>query len=104
MGRLRETDNGKSVDTTSMYPFLEGPRDFSGAPELMQIMAEGEQAHACYAKHLATFALQRELTEDDRSAIATLTTSSQNGGSMKDLISSLATSPAFTTRASGGTP
>ena len=103
MGRLRETDNGKPVDTSSAYPFVEGLLEFSGASQLMQIMTESQQAHACYAKHLADFALQRELTEGDRPLVDALAASSRTGASLKDLVLSLVTNPAFTMRATGGT-
>jgi hypothetical protein len=68
----------------------------------MQIMAEGTQAHACYAKHLMTFALQRELTEEDRAGVDALAAESKAGASMKELLSALVTSPSFTTRSTGG--
>ena len=103
MGRLRDTDNGQSVDTTAAYPFTEGRREFAGATDLMRIMAEGEQAHACYAKHLTTFALQRDLTEEDRGVIDTLATESQTGSSLKAMLLSIVTSQAFITRHSGVT-
>jgi hypothetical protein len=102
LGRLRETDNGKAIDTRSIYPFKEGSREFGGATELMQIMAEGEQAHACYSKHLATFALQRELSSEDRGLVDALMQESRAGASTKELLLSLVSSPAFTTRVDGG--
>lgn len=104
MGRLRTTDNGNPIDTKSAYPFVEGVREFDGAPQLMQIMAEGEQAHACYAKHLSEFALQRDLTEEERDEIDALSTASRGGASIKELLTSIVTNPTFTTRQSGGTP
>jgi hypothetical protein len=102
MGRLRDTDNGNPVDTVAQYPFKEGTKVFSGAPELMQIMAEGEQAHACYAKNLASFALQRELTGDDQAMVDALTAESRGGASVKDLLMALVASPGFVTRVEGG--
>lgn len=104
LGRLRDTDNGHPVDTTSAYPFTEGRKEFSGASQLMQIMAEGEQAHACYTKHLATFALQRDLTDEDKPVVNALAAESRAGASLKDLITAIVTNPTFTMRAIGGTP
>jgi hypothetical protein len=103
MGRIREMDNGNVVDTSSQYPFTEGMKEFSGAPQLMTIMAEGEQVHACYAKNLATFTLQRELASDDKPLIDALTAESRAGASVKDLLVALVSNPAFTTRAVGDT-
>lgn len=104
LGRERDTDNGEPVDTTASYPFAEGNQSYAGAAQLMQIMAEGEQAHACYAKHLAGFVLQRDLTEADRSLIDSLTTASRApSGSIKQMLLALVTDPTFTARAAGGT-
>lgn len=102
MGRLRDTDNGSPVDTSATYPFTEGNLTFSGAPQLMQYIAEGQQAHACYSKNLASFALQRDLSTADRALLDSLTASSQQGASVKDLLLAVVTSPAFTTRTTGG--
>lgn len=102
LGRLRETDNGKTIDTRAEYPFKEGSREFSGAPELMQIISEGEQAHACYSKHLASFVLQRELSSSDSDLVDALMLESHSGASIKELLQTLVSSEAFTTRVDGG--
>jgi hypothetical protein len=102
MGRLRDMDNGNPIDTKAIYPFVEGRLEFDGAPNLMEIMAEGQQAHLCYAKHLTTYALQRDLTEEDRAGLEALAAESREGTSLKGLLLSLVTSPAFTMRSSGG--
>lgn len=104
MGQKRELDNGKPVDTSGTYPFAEGSRSFSGASELMQLMADGRQAHACYAKKLAGYSLQRDMVESDLPLIDSLTEVSRNGaGSLKQVMVALSQSPAFYVRA-GGTP
>jgi hypothetical protein len=102
LGRLRDTDNGNPIDAQAQYPFKEGTKEFTGAPELMQIMADSEQSHACYSKHLAGFALQRELTNEDQALVDALMTESRAGASVKELLLALVSNPAFTTRAVGG--
>jgi hypothetical protein len=103
LGQMRETDNGAPVDTASTYPFVEGDLAFSGAPELMQLMANGTQVHDCYAKHLAGFALQRDLNPDDQALVDALSSESQTAASsVKQLMLTLVTNSAFTTRATGG--
>jgi hypothetical protein len=102
MGRLRELDNGLPVDTSDVYPFAEGPLSFDGAPQLMQILSEGEQAHACYTKRLMTFSLQRDLAEADRAAVELMAQDSRSGASLKELLLAAVTHPGFATRASGG--
>lgn len=103
MGQLRETENGKPVDTASAYPFAEGVLAFADAAELMNIMANGKQAHACYAKHLASYALQRDIVQTDLPALdAMAAVSLANGGSVKQVMLELVKNPVFRTR--GGTP
>jgi hypothetical protein len=102
LGRIRVEDNGNLVNTMSRYPFAEGNQMFSGAAELMQIMAETGQVHDCYAKHLANFALQREMTREDEAMIDAVAAESRGGASLKEMILALVSQPAFSTRATGG--
>jgi hypothetical protein len=99
MGRERELDNGKPVDTAATYPFASGARGFSGAPELMQILAAEEQAHLCYAKKIASYALQRDIVETDRPLLSELAKSAQE--STKAMMLSLVRSPSFRQRPAG---
>jgi len=104
LGRERDMDNGHPVDTAASYPFVEGTQAYADATQLMQIIADGEQAHACYAKHLAGFVLQRDLTEEDRGLIDSLTAASRApNGSIKEMLLSVVTDSKFTTRSAGGT-
>jgi hypothetical protein len=102
VGRFRETDNGQPVNTSGVYPFQEGNLAFSGAPELMQHMAAGTQAHQCWAKKLTSYALGRDLVETDRPLIESLGAASRaSGASLKDVMLSLVKNDAFRTRAGG---
>ena len=98
MGKLRSTDNGKPVDTRAAYPFAEGYREFADSAELMQIMAGSKQAHACYAKKIASHALQRDIVETDLSMLEAMTSVSMGGGSLKQVMVALVRDPAFRTR------
>lgn len=100
MGQLRTTDNGQPVDTSGAYPFAEGVLTYSGAGELMQLMANGKQAHACYSKKLASYALQRSIVESDLPLLDALAQVSL-GGSIKQVMLELTKNPAFTVRAGG---
>jgi hypothetical protein len=102
MGQPRTTDNGKPVDTTSEYQFADGTKAFSGAPELMQLMADEAQTHGSYAAHLAEFTLARDVDESDRTFVQGLQqTSMAASSSIKQIVLSIIESPAFRTR---GTP
>lgn len=99
LGRLRTTDKGYPVDTAASYPFADGTRAFTGAPELMEIMASTQMAHACYAKNVAGYALQRDIAANDAALISDLmTTSLSEGASLKQLLVDLIAHPAFSTR------
>jgi len=101
LGRARDLDNGTAVDTKASYPFAEGSRTFADARALMTLLADGSEAQGCYARGLATYALQRELTESDRSLVTDTATSARDR-SLKEVIVSLARNPAFRLRAGGG--
>jgi hypothetical protein len=103
MGRLRSLDNGKPVDTAAAYPFAEGYKQFANATELMQLMAGSKQAHACYAKKIAGYALQRDIVQSDLPTLDALSAVSMAGGSLKKVMLALVADPAFRTR-QGGTP
>lgn len=103
MGRARTTDNGRPVDTKSAYPFAEGYKEFDGAAALMKLMAESKQAHACYAKKIASYALQRDIVRSDQALLDSLTNVSMAGGSLKKVMLELVKAPAFRTRL-GATP
>jgi hypothetical protein len=97
LGRYRETDAGNPVDASSQYPFNEGTLSFNGPAELMDKMLAGEQAHLCYAKHLASFALQRDLSDADRPLLDSIAATSATS-SIKQMLLTLVVNPAFTTR------
>jgi hypothetical protein len=102
MGQLRMTDNGNPVDTAGGYPFQEGFMTFSGSRELMQLMANGKQAHACYAKKVSGYALQRDIVQSDMPLLDTLAaTSAAANGSIKQVMLELVKNPAFRTRVGG---
>jgi len=103
MGRQRSMDNGRPVDTAASYPFAEGYKSFADAAELMRLMADSKQAHACYAKKVASFALQRDIVQSDLPTLDALSQVSLGGGSLKQVMLALVADPAFRTR-QGGMP
>jgi hypothetical protein len=102
MGQVRTTENGKPIDTAGAYPFAEGVFSFANAAELMQLMANGKQAHACYSKKIASYALQRDIVATDLPLLDTMAAVSMStSGSVKQVMIELAKNPAFTTRVGG---
>ncbi len=99
-GRARDVDNGVPVNTTGSYPFEDGTREFADARELMRIMADGTQAHTCYAKMLTGYALQRDIVAGDRPLLDDLAVVSRER-SLKEMVISLVRNPAFRLRQEG---
>ena len=104
LGQLRDTDNGKPVDTSGAYQFSDGLESFRGAPELMQLLATNPQVHACFAEHLMQFTLGRDLVEDDRALVDELDRSSlRTGTSTKELLLAIVAAPSFSRRPTAAT-
>ena len=64
----------------------------------MRILADSAQAHACYARKLTGYALQRDIVDGDRPAITDLAAVSRER-SLKEMVISLVRNPAFRLRA-----
>lgn len=103
IGRARTTDNGQPVNTSGSYPFASGTQTFSGSAELMKQIAAGSQAHQCWSKRLASYALERDIVDAERPTVEALATVSQaSGGSLKQVMLALVKSDAFRTHVGGG--
>ena len=103
MGQYRDTENGGlPIDAKGSYAFTSGTKTFADSGELMNEMASDAQAHLCYAKKLASFALQRDVVAADLPLLQKLAEASMDAnGSVKQLILELVRSDAFRTRAGG---
>jgi len=103
VGRARTMDNGQPIDTTGSYPFAEGTKTYANSAELMNVIASGTQAHECWAKKMASYALERDLIESERPLVASLgAVSLQSGGSLKQVMLALVRNDAFRTHVGGG--
>jgi hypothetical protein len=97
-GSKRDQDNGRPIDTKGTYMLGSVVRSFTGAKDLMSLLADSAEANGCYAKKLMGYALQRDIADGDGSLLTDLTTVSQTR-SLKEMIISLVRSPAFRLRA-----
>jgi len=97
MGQYRDSENdGLPIDSSGSYDFTEGTKTFSDAGGLMQAIADGEQAHLCYAKKLASFSLQRDVVPRDIALVSALANVSRSAnGSLKQVLTELVKSDAF---------
>lgn len=92
VGRVRATDNGAPVDTTSAM-VLDGEWvRFQGPGELVELLAQSREAHQCYTRRWLEFAYGRPLAESDAAALAEL---SRNSLPLADLIVGIVQSPQF---------
>jgi hypothetical protein len=108
MGQYRDTEkdiDGKTdlpIDSSGSYTFIDGTKNYSGAPDLMQVLANGQQSHMCYAKKLAGFSLQRDIVDADMPLLTALASSSMSStGSVKQMMLDLVKQKAFSTRFGG---
>jgi hypothetical protein len=107
MGQYRDTEKDTTgapltIDSSGSYSFTDGAKSYEDAAELMQAMANGSQAHTCYAKKIASYGLQRDVIESDRPLLTTLAAASMsNEGSVKQLILELVKNDAFRVRSGG---
>jgi hypothetical protein len=102
IGQTRTMDNGKPVDTHDFYELATGLVEFAGAPELMGILAGSPEAHSCYARNLAEYALSRDMDEADRPLVNELAQTSMGAtGSIKAMLLATVQNPMFMVRTGG---
>ena len=101
MGQWRDTENGGlTIDSTGSYTFADGTtQTWTDAAGLMQVLASTPQTHTCFAKKLASYGLQRDVTPNDMPLLTAMTSAGMASGtnSEKQLIIQLVRSDAFRT-------
>lgn len=97
LGRFRTEDNGQPVDGTTT-PALEGRPTVHNAVELAHALAESQQVHDCYAKHLLEFTFGRVSAAADSGILERVALSSKDDVSVKELLVHLVSSSTFLTR------
>ena len=102
MGQFRDVEpGGLPIDSSGSFAFTDGKVDFADNVELMAAMAKSRQTHLCYAKKLASFALQRDIVAADLPLLTELARVS-DAGSTQQVMIELVKSDAFRTH--GGAP
>jgi hypothetical protein len=97
VGSRRTRDNDVPVDTKGTVSLDVAERQFTGAKELMKLLADSTQAHSCYAQRFMGYALQRDIVAGDGTLLTDLTTVSRTK-SLKEMLIALVRSPAFRLR------
>ena len=95
VGQVREQENGVDVDTTGSITLDGAEVEFSGAGELVEALADSQEAQSCYTSRWLEFAYGRILTERDDALRERLAEEPQ---SVRALVQSLTTSTEFLSR------
>ncbi|WP_437617852.1 DUF1592 domain-containing protein [Sorangium sp. So ce1151] len=98
IGKHRTTDNGVPVNAADTYYLGGEPRSYADAIEFSRVLAESNEAHACYARRWVEFAQGREVGAKDRELINELGEASHGGASTKELILQIVSSASFLAR------
>ena len=102
LGQYRTTENGKPIDASGTYNIDGKDVSFNGPVELMKALANSQQVHDCYARHLAEFIYGRDLDPNsgaDRLLVTQAGARAKSMPSAKSLMVALATSDVFLNRA-----
>jgi hypothetical protein len=99
-GRWRDRDNGgQAVDASGEVVGTDVPGPFRGAVELGQRLGGSAQARACFTQKLLTYALGRATGDGDRCVVDAVEAARvRAGGSVRALVTALASSDPLTTR------
>jgi hypothetical protein len=103
VGRFRTQDGGQPVDTSSTLTSgtdVDGP--FASGAELLDRIAKSADVKRCFAQHYLTFALERELADEDACSLSGVRDGFAGSGDLKQLIAMVAKSEAFRLRTSEG--
>jgi hypothetical protein len=100
--QLRTMDAGQPVDASSKYKIDDKEVSFNGAAELSKLIAQSQQGHDCYGRHVAEYLYGRAIdaaNEPDKTLVKQAGVNSKVNASAKDLIVKLVSTDAFLNRA-----
>lgn len=95
IGQTRELENGVAVDTTGSISLDGANVDFAGAGELVEALADSDEARECYTGRWLEFAYGRALTDGDLDLRARL---AEEPRSVQEIVTTLTTAPEFLSR------
>ena len=96
LGRYRTEDNGKPIDASDEFYFVEfGLLSWTTGVEFSQIVSESYEAHQCYNQHLFSYFLGRELQDIDEVFLENLRDQSMQDLSIRDLVLAIVESESF---------
>ena len=95
IGQYRTTDNGLSVDASSLIDLDGATHAFDGAVELSNILSDSATVKACFARQWMRYALDRNELAADEPSIEKLENDFINSGDIQELIVAITTSYPF---------
>jgi hypothetical protein len=99
IGRWRDTDNGKPINSAATYVLDGQPVAFNDAVQLSQRLAESREVHQCYAANWLEYALGRKLVSSAESGtVKFIADASTSGASAKELLAKITTLDTFRAR------
>ena len=99
IGRYRTTDNGSNVDASGTYELDGAPAAFSNGLELVELLANSQAAHRCYASHWLSYLDGRPVDSGDGAVLDDLAArSNAEDMAFQDVIRGLVQSDSFLTR------
>ena len=103
IGEYRTADQSGPIDATGTLPVATGEVTFSGAAELVPLLAQDERLAPCVAQKVLTYAVGRNFTSNDGTAInSLLAATTASGQGLRGLIGSVALSQSFKSRRAVG--
>jgi hypothetical protein len=105
LGAYRTQDHGTPVDSSASLEIDGERRDYGDAIEFSALLANAAGTHRCYASELLEYVQGRTPADEDDGFLEDVGARSRDGKlSIKQIVLSLVTSPAFTSRAKENQP
>lgn len=99
IGKYREQDRGKPINSAASYAFAEGARAFDGAIEFSQLLAQSPEVHACYLQNWMGYINGHPLKAEEQAVLDALARESLAGTlPLKDAVLRLVTAEGFLNR------
>jgi hypothetical protein len=103
IGAYRTSDEYGAIDATGTLNVAGTELAFSGAAQLVPILASDERLAPCVARNILTYAVGRAFTSDDETALSKLlTATTASGQGLRGMFGSVAMSQSFRSRRAVG--
>ncbi len=103
VGQYRTADQYGPIDSTGTLPTANGPVQFTGADQLVPLVAGDARLAPCAAEKVLTYAVGRGFSAEDQAAIENaLAAMDASGQGLRGLVGSVALSESFKSRRAAG--